>query len=634
MRGEWTRKTMRKAYRRVRGLPPPAPPEPPPPPPLHAFESSCYAPSTSMYFDQFGGVRACCQNTGFLLGDIRTQSIREIWNGGDAKRLRAALNVGDYSLGCGFCQWQHDQGDDSLLFARNFDSLPVSSPRPEWPMQMEFSMTNSCNLQCVMCNGDWSSSIRAHREGRPPLPAVYGDEFFNELQEFLPHLVKVNILGGEPFLGAEPLRLLSMLSEMEAPPHVTVTTNGTQWTPRIEAICERLPISFVLSLDGITKETYEAIRVGADFDAVMANLGRFQRVADNHGMRVTLAHCLMRPNFREFGQLLAFAEARGLEVGINEVLFPTHLSLYQLPATELREVIAIMERDDGGFVASLRDIREVWDGQVAALRHRLEVLERGSAVLVRPWADPSARAESWQDLATRVLREWMGRDPTRLVIRSASDRPEVQEGRLRTVGLLSIGTCRSGEDVVEHLASQLGADVPRTTGSSDLVHDVILGEDLDDSKQYRVAWDDSLDATTVLVAMRPWRPWKDDHAVHSDASELTNEYGEGHVLTLVLDPTETIENAVGSINVIRMSQTAEVVGLTAVELMERLEQQWGPLDVAHDPNGTWITGSTVDDQAPLRLRMVFSASVEGVQLHIADVDESAPGPAVTEDPNT
>jgi len=186
------------------------------------FASACYAPTVSMYFDQFGNVRACCQNTGALMGNVTEQSIRQIWQSASTAKMRAALKVGDFSEGCGFCEWQVDQGDEEIVFARVFDDLAVTREDPIWPVQMEFSMTNSCNLQCEMCNGDWSSSIRAHREQRPPLPVVYHDSFFEELAEFLPHLHKANFLGGEPFLGKEPLRVMTMLAALPKPPEVAL----------------------------------------------------------------------------------------------------------------------------------------------------------------------------------------------------------------------------------------------------------------------------------------------------------------------------------------------------------------------------------------------------------------------------
>ena len=51
------------------------------------FESACYAPTVSMYFDQFGNVRACCQNTETLMGNVTRQSIRQIWES-DSTRSR------------------------------------------------------------------------------------------------------------------------------------------------------------------------------------------------------------------------------------------------------------------------------------------------------------------------------------------------------------------------------------------------------------------------------------------------------------------------------------------------------------------------------------------------------------------
>lgn len=455
-----------------------------------------------MYFDQFGNVRACCQNTEALLGSITRQSIREIWESASTRRIRSALRANDYSEGCGFCQWQVDQGDDQIVFARIFDEHPVDDEDPEWPVQMEFSMTNSCNLQCIMCNGDWSSSIRTHREHRAPLPDVYGDAFFEELAEFLPHLRKTNFLGGEPFLGKEPLRVLGMLAELEHPPDVAVTTNGTQWSPRIEEICERLPISFVVSLDGITEETYESIRVGADFDRVMANLDRFSSYSRRHGTMVSLAHCLMQPNWREFSRLLRFAEDRGFAVGMNEVLFPVELSLFQLPPVELREVVEAMERDDGGIAASLDRLRPVWDGQLAALRHRLATLEGGHVQFIRPWG--GGDGPDWEQAAATTLSEWVGNEPpTRLELDRSSATCGIEGPRAYLVVAAGAQDARTVDDVVQALTAMLPSPVTSARPPSSLIHDLVLGEDDGTHPlQVRIAWRDVGERSTVLVAVR------------------------------------------------------------------------------------------------------------------------------------
>ena len=43
-----------------------------------------------MYFDQRGDVRACCQNTHVVLGNVTKQSLHEIWRSADAERMRTA----------------------------------------------------------------------------------------------------------------------------------------------------------------------------------------------------------------------------------------------------------------------------------------------------------------------------------------------------------------------------------------------------------------------------------------------------------------------------------------------------------------------------------------------------------------
>jgi MoaA/NifB/PqqE/SkfB family radical SAM enzyme len=547
------------------------------------FSSACYAPTVSMYFDQFGNVRACCQNTETLMGNVAHQSIREIWGSSTTRRLRAALRRNDLSDGCGFCQWQIDQGDEEIVFARIFDEHHVASGHPDWPVQMEFSMTNSCNLQCIMCNGDWSSSIRAHREHRAPLPEVYGEAFFEELAEFLPHLRKTNFLGGEPFLGKEPLRVLDMLADLDHPPDVAVTTNGTQWSERIEAICERLPISFVLSLDGITKATYESIRIGSDFDHVMANLDRFRASAERHGTMVTLAHCLMVPNWREFSRLLRFAEDRGLEVGMNEVLFPVELSLFQLPPAELREVVVTMERDDGGIAASLDLLRPVWDGQVAALRHRLESLEGGEAQFIRPWGGHDG--PDWEREATTTLTEWVGdRAPDRLEIDRSTGSMRI-EGHLERV-LVGAGVpdARTANEVVEALSALVAAAGGPTRPASSLIHDVVLGDDnVSHPLQIRIAWRDVGDRSTVLVAIRnpPPPPTLPD----DPEAEIAAWCGTDRVVSLHLGADGRVEQVTGDPTVLGFEAATALVGRTSGELITALSERHGTPVLGPGPSG-------------------------------------------------
>ncbi len=591
-----------------------------------AFESACHAPTVSMYFDQFGKVRACCQNTGALMGDVAQQSIRDIWESASTSRMRAALKVGDYSEGCGFCEWQVNQGDEAIVFARVFDDHTPTQEHPRWPVQMEFSMTNSCNLQCQMCNGDWSSSIRTHREHRPPLPAVYQDSFFDELAEFLPHLEKVNFLGGEPFLGKEPLRVMTMLAELPHPPEVAVTTNGTQWSNRIEQICEQLSISFVLSLDGITASTYEGIRVGAEFDQVMANLDRFESYATRHGTKVSLAHCLMRPNWHEFAQFLRFAEDRGFEVGMNEVIFPVELSLFQMPPEELRHVVSAMERDESGIAASLDSLKPTWNGQLDALRNRLATLEGGQLQYIRPWAPAEEKSETWEEQASRLLAEWVCDEvPARIELGAEADPglsgsaaiiPRCSFGdRSYYLSQIGLQDATSPEQLISKLCDQLGTEVAQHETASDLIQDLIIGDPTKKGgRKFRVAWSTADTITTAFVAVQnPPLP-------ENPRSALNEWCGADSVVLLRCDEDEVILSTEGSLKVIGADSESELRGLTTDFVLGQFVARYGEMQITPGPSGfstdSMISFAGGTAGANLQLRVVVERLEDSVVFYI------------------
>ncbi|MEZ5322660.1 MAG: radical SAM protein [Microthrixaceae bacterium] len=362
----------------------------------------CKAPMASMYFDNLGKVRACCQNSVSVMGDVTRQSLRQIWDGAEAASLRSALGTGTYPPGCELCRWMDASGNPDLVYARNFDDLSavddtwfvrrrrVLSRR--WPQQMEFSISNACNLQCVMCSGEFSSAIRVHREHLPALPTVYGERFFAELAEFLPHLDRVKVLGGEPFLAPESLRLLDLLAGLARIPRISLTTNATQWNARVESILGRLPIDLVVSLDGVRPETYEAIRVGARLDVVLANLDRYRAAATARGRELWLAHCLMTHNWSEFPDFLRFAEDRALPVGINVVQYPNESSLYQQDAAYLVDVLEVLGTHDHLLTSQLTGSRlDAWRSQLRALRAHLDsfALPAEQRLAPTPYLGPS-----------------------------------------------------------------------------------------------------------------------------------------------------------------------------------------------------------------------------------------------------
>ncbi len=351
------------------------------------FAAFCYAPFVSMYLDQWGFVRACCQNWTGTLGNVAHERLPAIWRGPRAAALRGAVRSDDLSQGCQYCAWQVADGEPSVVFARNFDRLPLASADTFWPGQMEFSVTNACNLECVMCNGEWSSRIRTGRERLPPLPKPYGDEFFHDLVEFLPHLQQAKFLGGEPLVSPEAFRIWDLMIEHGPQVECHVTTNGTQLNPRVERAMANLKMSFSVSFDGATASTVEAVRRGARYEEIVANFQRFHAYARARQTYIGLTYCLMPQNWQEFGDFLLFADDWDCEVIVNTVLHPADCSLYHLPGGALADIVAALERQGTHLVPRLGRNRQRWEDELSRLRHRALHADQSLAFIPRRWAE-------------------------------------------------------------------------------------------------------------------------------------------------------------------------------------------------------------------------------------------------------
>jgi MoaA/NifB/PqqE/SkfB family radical SAM enzyme len=333
-----------------------------------AVKSACYLPFVSLHLTPTGEVLACCRNQTFILGDLREQRITDIWNGGKIAALREALTDYKFNLGCSYCEWESQRRSDSFAIRLSADHFPVVSPQPEWPALIDFNVSNICNLECIMCCGENSSSIRGNLMGLPPLPKAYNDQFFDDLRPFLPHLHFINFLGGEPFLTPESYRVWDMMAEDGLAIPCRVTTNGTQYNARIERAMNAVPMHITVSLDGVTKETYESVRHRANFETVIANLHRFNAYTQERGTNFGISYCLMRQNWRELGDMTLFAEQLDCELSVSMVAGPSHCSLFTLPPHELREIVEEIVHVSAAVVPKLKRHRKAWDETLQHLR--------------------------------------------------------------------------------------------------------------------------------------------------------------------------------------------------------------------------------------------------------------------------
>lgn len=322
----------------------------------------CVAPSVSIELDPTGWVYGCCANQLYPLGRIGVDRLPDLWNGPRARVLREALDRWDMSVGCGSCRWhiEHGRMDPD---AAVYDRFPVADQTLDGPQTMTFALSNRCNLGCLMCSPELSSTLR-NQAGLPAIRNPYDDVFFDDLAAFLPGLRYAKFLGGEPFLIQEHHRIWDLMAEVGGPPRMQVTTNGTIWNDRVEQLLDSFRVDVTVSIDGATTGTYEAIRRGASFETVAANVDRFANAARRNGTELRFCFCLMEQNSHELADMLRWADRLDAPVSVN-VVTDLGFALHDLPAGELGTVLDGWRLDEeaGGFNLNA----EVWATQVLQL---------------------------------------------------------------------------------------------------------------------------------------------------------------------------------------------------------------------------------------------------------------------------
>ena len=319
---------------------------------LKSFRSACYAPFITLDFFTTGQVQVCCENDAFPVGNIATDSLLEIWQGPAIRRLREALQRYDFSLGCQGCAWAIQRG--GRPFAMNYDMHVVDDEAAAWPRVMQFRLSNLCNYACVMCDGILSSTIRRTRDGLPPLPRAYPDQFFADLEPFLPHLDAAVFAGGEPLLIPENFRVWDRLIQTgNTRTCVSICSNGSVWTPRLDEYLRELNVvHFTVSIDGATRDIFEQVRIGSSFDRVMTNLRQIAAVVQQvrprgrfgtRAARLTFSYCLMPLNATQMPEVFLLAEDWGADVTVNVVTTPRHCSFLACSADQTRQAHARLQ---------------------------------------------------------------------------------------------------------------------------------------------------------------------------------------------------------------------------------------------------------------------------------------------------
>lgn len=293
---------------------------------VHQYKYICHAPFTNLFFGYDGKIGVCCYNRLNIFGTYPDSSIEAAWNGPGMKDLRNKIKNYDLSAGCYCCQVQWVEKAYTTILARNYDYF---SPDLRYPTSMEFELSNRCNLECIMCSEENSSTIAHKKLGQKERLSPYDDGFVAQLKPFIPHLRSTKFLGGEPLLIPVYYKIWKLIIELNPECEIVVQTNGTVLNDNIKALLEQGNFSISISIDSIVKETYEGIRKNARFDEVFSNLQYFIDLGKRKNRFVGIVCCFIQQNWKEIPDFIRYFNKKQVPVSFNRVWAPPQCSIWE-----------------------------------------------------------------------------------------------------------------------------------------------------------------------------------------------------------------------------------------------------------------------------------------------------------------
>jgi hypothetical protein len=241
------------------------------------------------------GYNPCSFFNGYIKQDS-TFDLNSVWNGPERAELKLYVETDTPIPGCATCYHQEEHGLTSRrqssrqLYEEYHNDTNIELDAPQG---LDYSVGNLCNLKCIICGPNNSSSWIPDYQKIYPLENLEKFKYnkFNQLETFDPGLLK-NIKslhihgGGEPLMSNNHINLLKEIKKVKGLSDIRVfyNTNATQQASQelLELWEECQLIELYFSIDDVG-DRFNYQRTGAKWDDVVTNLKWYQdNMPHNH----------------------------------------------------------------------------------------------------------------------------------------------------------------------------------------------------------------------------------------------------------------------------------------------------------------------------------------------------------------
>jgi len=343
---------------------------------LQISKTFCMHPFTGLATREDGAIQVCCRS--HPIGNIQDNTLEEIWNNDNMKRIRQQVLHGERPPECAPCFNLEDQGVESLrqrhitgvipesritLYPHAMNGMDSDFSMPfEFPT-MEIKLNNLCNLKCRMCHpmdstswNDWEEVKEFYvKENNFMVKAIedlnlmrkpYLDKFddnpnwWDSFEKLLPYFRRVEFAGGEPLMDPQHYRILDMLAPYGKDIEIKYATNLTTLGKSNRTIWEYWPkfksVAVNVSIDGVGV-SYEYIRGNASWAELVNNIKQIQTIPNIS--RIVGAVAVQVSNALVLDKMIkSFLDDLGIVFYTNMVQYPNVLSVQVLPI-EIKELV-------------------------------------------------------------------------------------------------------------------------------------------------------------------------------------------------------------------------------------------------------------------------------------------------------
>jgi MoaA/NifB/PqqE/SkfB family radical SAM enzyme len=261
---------------------------------LKNSDAFCIAPWTHMNINPNGTITPCCLSS-LRYGSLNQQSLEEIWNSDEIKKLRVDMLNGVIRPECLSChkdgEIEHDPYRKELndKFSDSFNYINETKEDGTFDrfnlVYWDFRLSNICNFKCRMCGPDlsssWAKEIADHNLSKKNEILLSCDKpsFWQEIEPLYQIVEKIYFAGGEPLIMDYHYKILDKLIENEKfDVEIFYTTNFSNLKYKNNNILHYWKkftnLIITISIDGFGTRG-ELIRKGFDWKKLIDNAKQF-----------------------------------------------------------------------------------------------------------------------------------------------------------------------------------------------------------------------------------------------------------------------------------------------------------------------------------------------------------------------